>query len=82
MREIDAHIQDRFELGGLGTGEHNFYARLGWETWAGLASVRTTGGEVHTPDEEGFIMVLRTPTSPSFDLAAPISCEWRPGDVW
>ncbi len=82
MGEIDAHIRDRFELGALGTGEHGFYARLGWETWAGPASVRTTSGEVRTPDEEGFIMVLRTPTSPPFDLSAAISCEWRPGDVW
>jgi len=27
-------------------------------------------------------MVLRTPSTPALDEAAPISCDWRPGDVW
>jgi len=35
-----------------------------------------------TPDEDGYIMVLTTPTTPQLSLEAPISCEWRPGDVW
>jgi len=44
--------------------------------------VRTRDGLVRTPEEDGFILVLRTPSSPDIDLTAPISCEWRPGDVW
>ena len=39
-------------------------------------------GRERTPDEEGFIMILRTPTTPDLDAAAPIGCEWRPADVW
>ena len=39
-------------------------------------------GDQPTPDVDGFIMVLATPTTPPLDLAAPISCDWRPGDVW
>ena len=35
-----------------------------------------------TPDEDGYIMVLRTPSSPAMDLDAAISCAWRLGDVW
>lgn len=76
------HVRDTYQLGALGTGEHAFYARLGWETWRGRAYVRTADGPERTPDEEGFIMVLRTPTSPHLDLEASISCDWRPGDVW
>jgi aminoglycoside 2'-N-acetyltransferase I len=82
MRDVGSYIAERFELGALGTGSHAFYERLGWEIWRGPAFVRTSDGERRTPDEEGYIMVLRTPSTPALDLAAPISCEWRPGDVW
>jgi aminoglycoside 2'-N-acetyltransferase I len=82
MTEIGDVIRGRYELGALGTGSHHFYERLGWRTWVGPASVRAPEGERRTPDEEGFILVLETPASPPLDLAAPISCDWRPGDVW
>ncbi|PZR63998.1 MAG: aminoglycoside 2'-N-acetyltransferase [Chloroflexi bacterium] len=82
MAEVTAHIRDRFELGALGTGRHRFYERLGWQKWAGPSFVRTAGGLRRTPDEDGYILVLATRSSRPLDLAAPISCEWRPGDVW
>jgi aminoglycoside 2'-N-acetyltransferase I len=82
MRDVDAYVEERFELGALGTGSHRFYERLGWRTWRGPASVRTEHGLERTPDEDGYILVLETPASPPLDLDAPISCEWRPGDVW
>jgi aminoglycoside 2'-N-acetyltransferase I len=82
MRAIGEEILARFELGALGTGSHRFYERLGWETWAGPSSVRTPDGERRTPDDDGYIMILRTPSSSPFEVGAPISCEWRPGDVW
>ena len=82
MRAAGAHIAATFELGGLGTGEHAFYGRLGWETWRGRAYVRTIDGPERTPDDEGFIMILRTPSTQDLDPDASISCEWRPGDVW
>jgi aminoglycoside 2'-N-acetyltransferase I len=82
MTGVNDWIRTRFELGMLGTGRHTFYQRLGWRTWRGPAFVRTPDGLQRTPDEEGFLLVLETPTSPPLDLDAPISCEWRPGDVW
>ena len=82
MRAATEHIRETFELGALGTGAHRFYERLGWQTWRGPAYLRTSEGLQRTPDEEGYILVLRTPSSPPFDLAEPITCEWRPGDVW
>jgi aminoglycoside 2'-N-acetyltransferase I len=82
MTDATAYIRERFELGALGTGRHNFYERLGWLRWRGPTAVRVPGGIRPTPDEDGDILVLPTPTSPRLDLAAPISCEWRPGDVW
>lgn len=82
MRDVTSYIQERFELGALGTGSHHFYERLGWLRWRGPTSVRTDDGAHRTPGEDGLILVLPTPSSPELDLAAPMSCEWRPGDVW
>ena len=82
MEAVTAHIRARFELGGLGTDRHHFYERLGWLTWQGPAFVRGPDGPERTIEEEGYILVLRTPTSPPFELTGAISCEWRSGDVW
>jgi aminoglycoside 2'-N-acetyltransferase I len=84
MQAVNAHIRTRFELGGLGTGRHRFYERLGWRTWRGPASVRTPAGDVRTPEDDGSILVLETPSTPiaPLDLNVAISCEWRAGDVW
>jgi len=82
MRGANSYIAQHFELGALGTGSQGFYERLGWQVWRGPSFVRTTDGPQRTPDEDGYILVLETASSPTLDLAAPISCEWRPGDVW
>ena len=82
IADVTAYIRETFELGALGTGRHHFYERLGWQTWTGPVFVREPDGLRRTPDEEGYILVLATASSPPFDLAAPISCDWRSGDVW
>lgn len=83
MGDVAAIILDGFELGALGTGSPEFYERLGWRRWLGPTSVRTDAGERRTPDEDGGILVLETPRTPMpLDVNAPISCDWRPGDVW
>lgn len=82
MREVGSYVRANFELGALGTSHHGFYERLGWRTWRGPSSVRTPDGERPTADEDGYIMFLPTPTSPPLDTAAPLSCDWRAGDVW
>jgi len=82
MTDVGSYIRERFELGALGTGRQHFYQRLGWQIWEGPAFVRTADGPRRTPDEEGYILVLPTPSLPPLDLATSISCDWRPGDVW
>lgn len=83
MREVNQHLAEGdYELGALGTGSQGFYERLGWSIWRGPSSVRTADGEQPTPEEDGYILVLRTASTPPIDPKAPISCEWRPGDVW
>jgi aminoglycoside 2'-N-acetyltransferase I len=82
MRAVGGLIEDRYELGALGTGRHGFYERLGWRVWRGPTSVRTADGEIRTPEDDGFVLVLPTPTTPPLDEDGPLSCDWRPGDVW
>ena len=82
MRAVNELIEHDFELGVLGTGSQGFYERLGWRIWQGPSCVLTASGESATPDDDGYIMYLLTPTSPPLDPHAPIACEWRPGDVW
>lgn len=82
MREVDEHIDQTFELGALDTGSSAFYERQGWMVWKGPTFVRTDSGLLRTAGEDGQVLVRLTPTSPELDLSAPISCDWRPGDVW
>jgi aminoglycoside 2'-N-acetyltransferase I len=82
MRAATALIDDRYELGALGTDLFGFYGQLGWHVWRGPTGVRTDRGVVRTPDEDGFVMVRRTPATPELDLEGMLTCDWRPGDVW
>lgn len=82
MEEVRDLIRGEYEIGALSTGAHGFYERVGWERWTGPTFVRTATRSERTADDDGGIMILRTPTSPPFDLAASIACDWRDGDVW
>jgi aminoglycoside 2'-N-acetyltransferase I len=82
MGEVGRIIGDEYELGMLGTGVQPFYERLGWRIWRGPSAVRTARGEVPSPDEDGYLMVLRTPSTPLLDPAARITCDDRAGDAW
>ena len=84
MEVIDGFIDERYELGALGTGRHSFYARLGWVSWQGPTWIRERDGRLRrSPDEDGQIMVRLTPMTPrGLDLASPIAVDWRPGEVW
>lgn len=70
-----------YELGALCAGEiaQLLYHKLGWVTWLGPSYVAGEAGRVATPEEDGYILVL---PRPGLDLTAPITCDWRPGDVW
>jgi aminoglycoside 2'-N-acetyltransferase I len=84
MQRIDAMIDERYPLGALGTGSQPFYAWLGWEIWRGPTWIRSRdGSRERSADEDGGIMVRRTPSTPAeLDLDAPIAVDWRPGEVW
>ena len=80
LRRLASEILD-YDLGALSPSEPSFYARLGWEPWRGPLLIRTGAGLQPTPGE--CVMILRLPRSPAdLDLAASLSAEWRPGEVW
>jgi aminoglycoside 2'-N-acetyltransferase I len=82
MGAIGDHIRAHFQLGALATGSNSFYERLGWETWRGPTYYRKDGRLFRTAEEDGNVMILRTPTTPDLDVRAPISVAWRLGEVW
>ncbi|MCA1570427.1 MAG: GNAT family N-acetyltransferase [Chloroflexi bacterium] len=84
MEEIGRIIRAEYELGALATGSNSFYERLGWATWVGPTGVRMADGErMRSADEDGHVMVLRTPRSPAdLGLDAPIAVDWRADGAW
>jgi aminoglycoside 2'-N-acetyltransferase I len=87
MREATAFIDERYDLGALGTGLPTFYSRFGWVVWAGPTSAMppdggSGGAPARTPEEDGAVMVHLTARSTGIDTAAELTCDWRPGDVW
>jgi len=79
MREVQAHIGD-YDVGGLSPFAVAFYERFGWELWRGPLAIRTEDGLLPTPDEE--VMILRLEHTPSLDVHAQLTAEWRSGELW
>lgn len=83
MKAVNEFLVENYELGGLSTGLHGFYTKLGWETWSGPTYVRMTDGALtRTAEEDGAVMILRTKSTPALNTRASISAEWRPGELW
>jgi len=86
LGQANAHIRDGFDLGALSTDVAAVYRSSGWEHWRGPSFVMLATGPQPTPDEDGGIMILRTPRTPrtpaGLDVHGPIACDWRAGDVW
>jgi aminoglycoside 2'-N-acetyltransferase I len=84
MREVGRVVEGEYELGALadGSGIPGFYQRLGWETWQGPTFVAGPRGRERTAEDDGSVLVLRTPATGALEVTGSITCDWRPGDVW
>jgi len=82
LSHINGLIREQYALGALSTGTPEFYERLGWERWRGPTFANGPHGLERTPEDDGGILILRTPRSPDLDLHADIVADWRAGDVW
>ncbi len=82
MAHVERALLRTFELGALSASEGGaaFYRRRGWLTWRGPLAAVTPRGVEPTPDEAGGIFVF--PGSRRLDLDAPLTCDWRAGDLW
>ena len=80
MKYLVGEIQD-YELAALSPFRVNYYERLGWELWRGPLFIRTKDSLMSCVDDEE-VMVFRLPKTPSLDLNAPLSAEWRDGELW
>jgi aminoglycoside 2'-N-acetyltransferase I len=79
MRQLAESVQD-YDLAALCPAEEGLYLRLGWVFWKGPLSIRSEKGLLPTPEEA--VMILCLPHSPELDLHAPLSAEWREGELW
>ena len=79
MNKLAEEITD-FEIAGLCTGIPDFYSRLSWQAWTGPLFYRKDGEMI--PYSGGPVMVLHLPDTPKIDISAPLSVEWREGEVW
>ena len=82
MGDVAAEIRSGYEFGVLGTGRRAFYTRLGWQVWLGPTNVVREGGWERSPEDDGYVLVLRFGPSADIAITHPIACEERPGDDW
>jgi len=84
MEALGEILTSRYELGALSAADrlHSFYGHLGWQRWPGPTAVIVEGAVQPTPEEDGGVMVLETPSTGPLDKAATLACEWREGDAW
>lgn len=61
------------------TQGRRLYGARGWIPWRGTLHVLAPQGRVHLPDEEGGVLVRG---AHGLDLEAPLTCDWRDGEVW
>ena len=84
MAQLGEFLAPSFELGALSAAEHthSFYRRLGWRRWQGPTAVMVEGVAQPTPEDDGGVMILETPSTGPLDHEATLACDWRGGDVW
>jgi aminoglycoside 2'-N-acetyltransferase I len=81
MRRLVETIPDDHVLAALSPATRRIYERLGWRLWEGPLAIRMPDGTTEpTPHEE--VMVLELPGRPRLDRTAPLSAEWRAGELW
>ena len=84
MAAAEEVVRRAYDLGALSAAANarRLYERRGWLAWIGETGVLAPEGPRRTPEDDGGILVLETPTSPELVLRGALFCDWRPGDVW
>jgi aminoglycoside 2'-N-acetyltransferase I len=82
MQGVANPLAEEFDFGVLSTAHPTFYARLGWDHWAGPSFVLKGTDLVRTPEGDAGLMVLRNQTLAGLSLTESITCHERDGDDW
>jgi aminoglycoside 2'-N-acetyltransferase I len=80
MKCLVSEVQD-YNVAALSPASVAYYERLGWERWHGALFIRTENGLLLSPPDEE-VMIFRLSKTPTLDLSAPLSAEWREGELW
>lgn len=82
MAQLEGIIRGGYDLGALAVTDEaiEFYADRGWTRWRGPTSALTPTGVRRTEEDDDCIYVL--PVSHPLDPTAPLTCDWRDGDLW
>jgi aminoglycoside 2'-N-acetyltransferase I len=80
MKHLIGEIQD-YDMAALSPAGAAFYERLGWELWRGPLFIRKNDNLISSIDDEE-VMIFRLPKTPVLDIHAPLSAEWREGELW
>jgi aminoglycoside 2'-N-acetyltransferase I len=81
MRRITTLCGDTYQISMLSTGEHDFYAKFGWQRVLGESYVDNHGTITRTADEDEGLMIYTQLTHLNQPGVAFV-CDWRSGDVW
>lgn len=82
MNALEQVLRGAYDMGALSASEAGrpMYIARGWLPWQGVTSVLAPSGVIRTPDDDASVLVL--PVAAELDLAAELTCDWRPGDPW
>ena len=82
MAALERVIRGAYDLGALSATDAGarLYTARGWKRWRGPTSVLGPAGIARTEEDDGSVYVL--PAAAALDPTAPLTCDWRDGDVW
>lgn len=81
MQRLIKEVPESYRLAALCPATSGIYERLGWHFWRGPLIIRMPSGPPRATPEER-VMVRELPGRPALDLDAPLSAEWRAGELW
>jgi aminoglycoside 2'-N-acetyltransferase I len=82
MRELERVIGAAYDLGALGATEDGaaLYRSRGWRQWEGETWALAPSGPIRTEAVDGDVYVYEVGLT--LDVRAPLTCDWRDGDLW